>query len=477
MGSLHVVRVLLAGAVLAAGLTAIPSSSANADPVTPAELLTTDPFAGTTPPDYQMSYVLAQAELRARADPSVYAQPYLSEDGTLVMPVTSQGIVTEAGQAFSVPSDLSPQDDGIADVGSVPPPLDESQVGPAEDPATSPLDLTPEQKSVPAAPDPGGTMVSPQVEIVKYSWGQLEAIMDDFATLTAGTMPDLDKIVSLGIHPERDQIIVEVIAATDELRTALAARYGSDAIAIWVVDDPGPVGPAAETRQWDSSTGGFYGGAKIYANQTCTTGFSWRYSGYQAMLTAGHCTLPYYFVNTPAERLGTVYYDNYVTGTGTVLLSGQYWGDISLIRVVSGKASAGRIFVGGPTSGWVRLVAGMWSRRAYVNDMFCTGGQLTGELCGWKVTATRKETVYKDTGERVRYVVVGQKQGTCLRKGDSGGPVYTVNSAGKVVAKGLISGGGGGGSDNWGGAFDPCYVFFTDIWDAYYGLPGYLATS
>jgi hypothetical protein len=52
-------------------------------------------------------------------------------------------------------------------------------------------------------------------------------------------MPDIDKIVSLGIHPERDQIIVEVIAATDELRTALAARYGGDAIAIWVVDDPG----------------------------------------------------------------------------------------------------------------------------------------------------------------------------------------------------------------------------------------------
>ena len=66
------------------------------------------------------------------------------------------------------------------------------------------------------------------------------------------------------------------------------------------------------------------------------------------------------------------------------------------------------------------------------------------------------------------------KQGWCTRPGDSGGSIFTASSSG-VTAKGVHNGGGGGGSDYYGGLFDQCHETFTDIWDIYYGLPGYLA--
>lgn len=101
---------------------------------------------------------------------------------------------------------------------------------------------------------------------------------------------------------------------------------------------------------------------------------------------------------------------------------------------------------------------------------------MTGEQCGWSVSRVRFDIKYS-TGEWGRNVNSGGKQGQCLIGGDSGGPIYTVRSDGGIAAKGIISAGSGGGSDNWGGAFDPCYGIFTDIWEAYYGFPGVLRTQ
>lgn len=78
--------------------------------------------------------------------------------------------------------------------------------------------------------------------------------------------------------------------------------------------------------------------------------------------------------------------------------------------------------------------------------------------------------------EIVRNVVRGQKQDWCQRPGDSGAPVYYFTSGG-VTAKGINNGGGGGGGDYFGGTFDPCDEYHTDIWDIYYGLAGYLKTT
>lgn len=118
----------------------------------------------------------------------------------------------------------------------------------------------------------------------------------------------------------------------------------------------------------------------------------------------------------------------------------------------------------------------MWSRSPALGDQYCVGGKVTGELCGWKVNKVRYNQRYGNSKSKqwVRNINRGKKKGICTAKGDSGGPVYTVRGDGGIAAKGVHSGLGGGGSDNYGGTLDPCYEYFTDIWEAYRGLPGVL---
>jgi hypothetical protein len=72
-------------------------------------------------------------------------------------------------------------------------------------------------------------------------------------------------------------------------------------------------------------------------------------------------------------------------------------------------------------------------------------------------------------------VVAKRTSGSCTISGDSGGPVYTVDSSGRAIAKGTLSGGGGGGTDNSGGLLDPCSLIFTDIGLANSAFPGTVA--
>jgi hypothetical protein len=58
---------------------------------------------------------------------------------------------------------------------------------------------------------------------------------------------------------------------------------------------------------------------------------------------------------------------------------------------------------------------------------------------------------------------------TCPTHGDSGSGVYQNRSDGRVTAFGIQSGSLP--------LIISCHIFFTDIWDAYYGLPGVLKTG
>ncbi|GAA3813522.1 hypothetical protein GCM10022226_37810 [Sphaerisporangium flaviroseum] len=50
---------------------------------------------------------------------------------------------------------------------------------------------------------------------------------------------------------------------------------------------------------------------------------------------------------------------------------------------------------------------------------------------------------------------MGSRVGGCTEGGDSGGPIFTIESDGYVAAKGILSGGKG--------ALGVCTVNFTDI--------------
>jgi hypothetical protein len=161
--------------------------------------------------------------------------------------------------------------------------------------------------------------------------------------------------------------------------------------------------------------------------------------------------------------------ENWSTSDGTVFYAGDnaYRGDVALIRIAAGKSSSGYIYRGSNTSGSSSAVKSMASRSPVVGDQFYTGGATTGELGVWTVTTINMNKWYTFDGLNVwaRNVTEGTKGGSCVDHGDSGGSVFT-NTTGGVVARGIISGMG----------FITCYVYFTDIRQAYIGLPGVLKT-
>ncbi|WP_433830210.1 hypothetical protein ACQP2E_10255 [Actinoplanes sp. CA-015351] len=225
----------------------------------------------------------------------------------------------------------------------------------------------------------------------------------------------------------------------------------------------------------------YYGGARVRtANSHCTTAFAWNISTtQQGLLTAGHCypTGGYVYTNQ-GQAIGSIVNNNTRENytNGTVKLQGQsvYRGDMAVVPATSGTAA--RIYRGNASSTTSAPVKSMWHRRSQAGDKFCTGGSFSGEICGWTVKSAGGNV--KSSGYWTRGIVMSKnKTGWCTRGGDSGGPVYTVNSDGSVAAKGINDGGGGGGKDYYAGALDQCHSFFTDIWDAYYGFPGRLKTS
>jgi streptogrisin C len=311
---------------------------------------------------------------------------------------------------------------------------------------------------------------------VSRSFAALEQVKHEVIGLTSAEVPDGDAIFETIPDPANNRIIISVDKMSTALFSALAERYGTETISVRFAPDE----PRGEPQPRDRDTSPFYGGAtiRIPSGGTCSSGFSWYSGSTSMMLTAGHCAPSGGSISTPATSMGSVTSgsrENWTNGTGTVYLTGQstYRGDLALIQIASNKSSNGRIYRGGAGSNSSAPVKEMWSRMAATGDQYCTGGYRTGELCGWSVTRVRFDHRYSN-GEVVRNANRGSKQGQCNLGGDSGGPVYTVRSDGGIAAKGIHSGGGGGGSDNWGGALDPCFEIFTDIWDAYYAFPGVL---
>jgi hypothetical protein len=453
-----VILSVTASVCVVAGPAVVVNAAVTSDqPATPTavEVFTVDPSEDDPEIAADAQFVLGTALERTEAKPDDFAPPYFDTNtGKLYAPTIHE---TSADAETPIVVDYATLPDpgtDIADDPEDPPPPGE------ETPLAEPARFAPAA----TLPTTGTKTFYPIVRQVKYSQAALEATADD---AISADVPGKENIVSTYIQEDRNRVIVEANAVTEAMRTALATKYGTDRIAVFL--NPTARRPALLNRQNDTNP--YKGGS---AELSCTNGFAWNDGGTDYMLTAGHCTVPGWKWLLPnGAQIGEDTKWDTFGEFGSVKLPGQktYVGDAAIVDMYGANQSMGKIYTGNRTSSKTRDVAR--SELAYKGKSYCTGGRNRGALCGWKIKKVAKNVNYAN-GTVGRNLFYGEKKGWCLWGGDSGGPVYTTQSSnGKIVAKGIISGGGGGGDDHYAGRFDdPCHAWFSEVVRAEKAFPG-----
>jgi V8-like Glu-specific endopeptidase len=310
---------------------------------------------------------------------------------------------------------------------------------------------------------------------VTRSLAQLERIKFEAVELTGGVF-DTTRIHTAFIDGARNQVIVEVPAASDELRAALAARYGQ-AVAIHLQADP-----QADTQDDGraNDNGNFEGGSDIRTNVgQCTSGFPFVSGSREYMVTAGHCTTNS-SGNTNVTHspngtfMGYTAVDSWNNGSGTVIVSGynDYHGDVAAIEVNGNQNATGYVHNGTylPTNSTSRLpVRNRLNRWLVPGDQYCSSGIFSGEQCGWVVLQTNVAVTYS-SGKVLRNGFIAQKfNGLCTRSGDSGAPLYARNSTSITLAVGIHS---GGNNITAGSSSTPCRAYGTEMMHVWLQVPG-----
>ncbi|GAA3206520.1 S1 family peptidase [Dactylosporangium siamense] len=313
-----------------------------------------------------------------------------------------------------------------------------------------------------------GLAVTKAVKVTR-SLAQLERIKFEAIELGGG-------IHTAFVDGARNQVIVEVPAASDELRASLAARYGQ-AVAIHLQSDPG-AHPQDDGRANDN--GNFEGGSDIRTNVgQCTSGFAFVSGGQHYLTTAGHCTTNS-SGNTNATHspnhtfIGFTHVDNWNNGSGSVIVSGysDYHGDVAAIKLTPGQTATGYAHNGTylPTNATSRLpVRNRLSRWLVPGDQYCSSGIYSGERCGWIVLQTNVAVNY-GSGKVLRNGFIAQNfNGLCTRNGDSGAPLYARDSTSITLAVGLHS---GANSVTAGTSSTPCRAYGTEMMHVWQQVPG-----
>ncbi|MFG1606958.1 peptidase [Actinoplanes sp. NPDC049265] len=165
------------------------------------------------------------------------------------------------------------------------------------------------------------------------------------------------------------------------------------------------------------------GGATIVnpdQGTACTSGFGVRNGSASYILTAAHCGQSgQRFTDARGESIGTIGPRNQDH-------------DVELVPTSSVD---GYVYIGTPTDGAAALVQGWdWT---FVGEYLCQSGVSSSRDLGRPVCNLKVLFFYSD---REDLVEAEQTEGQpAARPGDSGGPIYSVASNGKIVAKGTTT--------------------------------------
>jgi hypothetical protein len=285
-----------------------------------------------------------------------------------------------------------------------------------------------------------------EVRPARYSLAEMSAVTKQ---LLASSDPKRTTVAE--VSPNVDGSGVTVRAVGGRLDSAAASVASSSRVAVNVESVGGR--PQLTSRFNDSAP--YYGGARWgYANSNpfCSTGWPvWR-NGRTMMLTAAHCA--------PS---GAQAYDG---GNDYMGLTRDRWQNLDsmLIDVSSGPF----MFDGDIYSNWSKPIVGVTS--VYYGSWLCTSGAKSGVICSMQVTKTG--AAYTSGGVWVypSYRATKVGSGPVSGEGDSGGPVFALDTdPSRVRAVGIITA-GEHGTNTWcqGDQGRTCYAatYFVHVYDS-----------
>jgi hypothetical protein len=254
--------------------------------------------------------------------------------------------------------------------------------------------------------------------------------------------------------PLTDKLVIGFTKVTAAERAAVSAQFGVTARVITApvftsaVGKPGQAATSPATIHPNSRTADtypWYGGDRIDGpDGFCTSGFDWDGN---SMTTAGHCGNAT-FTNNGAE-VGKTYTIQW--GNGRIDLQ-RLTGSTYLPYIWAGSGGN----VPEPVSG---------SGGVAIGGKYCTGGSVTLQNCSAVVTAIDICATIGTTNQPLTDVCYLDQASSSnstkiVQPGDSGGPVYTYNSASAPYATGsVVAAGNGGLSGLWSDMYEAKVIF------------------
>ena len=177
-------------------------------------------------------------------------------------------------------------------------------------------------------------------------------------------------------------------------------------------------------------------GGSIRGPETCSLGVPIFFNNKKMVLTAGHCGMGQFWNGNRESPVGKSWANAVVAGNA------YRFGDWQLL---SGSTYYPHIWNTPPNNAYSTLpIASVYWGQMAAGTSLCSSGQTTGQICRYYVT-TPLTSVDVDkvlTGRITKMTHQGTKGKIDTggwRGGDSGGPVYYNNGAGRMVVVGIVT--------------------------------------
>ena len=327
-----------------------------------------------------------------------------------------------------------------------------------------------------------GVVDGVRLEAASVSVQQLQEATD--RAFAAGG--DSDELVSAGPDYTSSSIVLGLASDGSEAKTVLGeVRSAVDVPVKTFIEQGSPSSSAS--RYYDTAP--FRGGAFIWMTDSrsdkrgCSSGFSWRASGGEFFVTAGHCfsaTSDYRGVaraisagpsgpsGDERAEIGRILWSS-TNRQGTISTDGdRRRGDLALVKLSrSGDRTQARVY-----TGRYNTTASKSVRRLVVlaqnwrgNNFYTSGassyiGSGSGEITPDWISLVNQTIRYTNSNPNqvMKNLSVAEDASECVSSGDSGGAFYLRVNDNVSDAVGIIS-----GTNSQGGGATNCRSYFTPV--------------